>query len=315
MRSRSGIGGHLWTIWAHARDRAVRPSVPTRARLWRITIDDPQLGSIALSGVYHERPGADAIAVLVHGMGGSADSSYCRRMAAVADGLGMSSLRVNVRGADLAGEDVFHAGQWGDLRAVLDSAEVARHRIVVVVGFSLGGHTVLRLAVEDPGPAGAVAAVCAPVDLAASCSHIDSPGPTRIYRAHLLRGLRAIYAAVAARRPMPLGPRQLRAISGVREWDECVIVPRFGFATAEEYYRGQSVAPRLDELRVPALYVGAEDDPMVAPHTVRPALVGRARDRLEVVWLPRAGHVGFEIRAGHERRILERLVARARLRS
>jgi hypothetical protein len=302
-----GLVGHVWTIWPHVRDKVRPPRPPLLGRPWSTTVDDPVLGTIRLTGIYHPRPGADTIAVIVHGMGGSADSTYARRTAACAEAMGVASLRVNVRGADRSGEDVSHAGQWQDLRAVLASPEVARHRRVVVAGYSLGGHTALRLATEDPGPVSAVAAICAPVDLAASCAHIDSGRTTRIYRAHLLRGLRDIYRTVALRRPMPLSERELRAIRSVRQWDQRVIVPRFGFASAEAYYAEHSVASRLPDLQVRALYVGAEGDPMVAAATVRPALE-RASARLSVRWMPVAGHVGFPVASGLERAVLEWLL-------
>ena len=113
----------------------------------------------------------------------------------------------------------------------------------------------------------------------------------------MLRGLKQIYAAVAARRAVPCPPAVARRIRTIREWDDRVVAPRWGFADAADYYRRASVAPHLAELSVPALLVAAEDDPMVPPETLRPALDGLAgsggADRLQVRWLRGAGHLGF----------------------
>jgi predicted alpha/beta-fold hydrolase len=52
------------------------------------------------------------------------------------------------------------------------------------------------------------------------------------------------------------------------------------------------VAPRLGELRVPALLLNSEGDPMVPAKVVRSVLNGSAR-RLEVRWVAGGGHVSF----------------------
>lgn len=276
-------------------------------RPWQATVDDPRVGSVRLTGIFHPVLGARVVVVIVHGIGGSANSPYCLRTAATAHALGMSSLRLNQRGADRRGEDLYHAGLWTDLRAAIDTPEVARHDTIVVIGFSLGGHTVLRLAVEDPGRCGAVAAICAPLDLGTACRHIDAPGVGGFYRAHLLRALRDMYRAVAARRPMALSERDLRDLALIHHWDERVIAPRFGFDSVAQYHQGESVADRLTELKIPAFYLGADGDPMVSARSVRPVLEAaqRVKTRLAVRWLAQGGHVGFPLRHATERTVLD----------
>jgi hypothetical protein len=69
-------------------------------------------------------------------------------------------------------------------------------------------------------------------------------------------------------------------------------VPRFGFASPEDYYTRMSVGPHLARLRIPALLVAAEADPMVPPAALRPSLATEHAS-LTVRWVPRGGHVGF----------------------
>ena len=78
----------------------------------------------------------------------------------------------------------------------------------------------------------------------------------------------------------------------IREWDALAVAPRFGFASAEEYYQRASVAPRLHEISTPTWIVVGGRDPMVPPWTVRPALE-RVSPTTEVTWTARGGHVGF----------------------
>src|SRR5687768_4490567 len=117
MRALSAVAGHVWTVWPHLRDATLRPRPPMLGRPWQSKVDDPGLGSIRLTGIFHPVVGARVIVLIVHGIGGSANSPYCLRTAATAHSLGMSSLRLNQRGADRRGEDLYHAGLWTDLRA------------------------------------------------------------------------------------------------------------------------------------------------------------------------------------------------------
>ncbi|HYX26408.1 MAG TPA: hypothetical protein VFC23_19800, partial [Thermoanaerobaculia bacterium] len=58
------------------------------------------------------------------------------------------------------------------------------------------------------------------------------------------------------------------------------------------YYARASVAPRLGDLRVPALLLSSEGDPMVPARPVRAVLAGGAPG-LEVRWVAGGGHVAF----------------------
>jgi len=254
-------------------------------------IDDPRVGRVRLSGRLSEPPGAQALLIAVHGLGGSAASSYMLKAARAAHSAGLATLRLSLRGADGSGEDVYNAALTDDLRAALASPEASRYGTVFVLGFSLGGHLALRFATEQPDPRlAAVAAVCAPLDLASCLTAIDGPGRF-LYRRYLLARLRRSVAAVAARGRLPLAMRELRRVRTIREWDRLVVVPRFGFASPEDYYAQSSVAPHLGRLTVPALLVAARGDPMVPAATLHPWL--ETSPRLEVRWAARGGHLGF----------------------
>lgn len=95
-------------------------------------------------------------------------------------------------------------------------------------------------------------------------------------------------AAASERAPA----ERLAAIRTFREWDDRIVAPRFGFADAADYYARASVAPLLGSLRVPALLLNSELDPMVPARSVKPALAG-ASPRLTVRWMQGGGHVAF----------------------
>ncbi|MCB9568080.1 MAG: alpha/beta fold hydrolase [Myxococcales bacterium] len=284
------LAGHLWTIGPNLRHR-LRPHEAPPSTPWSTEVDDPKLGPVRLRGQL-SRGDPTTLVVLVHGLGGSPDSSYIIKAAQAAARAGVSSLRLALRGADRSGEDFYHAGLTVDLEAALASPALAGFSRVFLLGFSLGGHVSLRygLAPSDPRVR-AIASVCAPLDLHAGCAAIDAPRAWT-YRRYLLRGLLEIYREVAQRRPVPTPVPLAAAARTMREWDRLTIVPRFGFASTADYYTSMSVGPRLGELALPALVVAAEHDPMVPASTLRPTLAA-APPQVTVRWVDRGGHVGF----------------------
>lgn len=281
--------GHLWTIGPNLRHRLLPRAAPPSAA-WQTTLDDPRVGPVTLTGELAQA-GSRELAVLLHGLGGALDSQYMVKAARAAAAAGVDALRLSLRGADRRGEDFYHAGLVDDLSAALQSPALADYERVYVLGFSLGGHMALRWALQPTDPrVRAVASVCAPLDLAAGCAAIDRPGAA-IYRSHVLAGLLEIYAAVAARRPVPTPLPALAGVATIRAWDRLTVVPRHGFCSVDDYYASQSVGPRLGALQLPTLIVAATADPMVPAATVAPLLRGLPR-HVAARWTA-GGHLGF----------------------
>lgn len=285
------LSGHLWTVGPFLAD-AVRPPREPSARPWETCLDDPRVGRVRLTGRLHVPDRARALLVVVHGLGGSVASSYMIRAAHAAAAEGLATLRLNLRGAPRDGEDIHHAGLTADLVAALASPELARFEQVLLLGYSLGAHLVLRYSSEEHDHrVRGFAAVCAPVDLDRSAQEMDRASRLP-YRRHLLRALVEIYASVHLRRPGPVTVAQARTIRTLREWDTRVVAPRFGFDSAEDYYRRASVAPRLGGIERPTLIVQAAHDPMVVAESARSPLE-RASANVDVRWVDRGGHVAF----------------------
>ncbi len=283
------ISGHYWTFRPFI-GHMLRPVAPPPSRCFLALADDPHRGQVPITGRLSGPPEGE-LCIVVHGLGGSSGSYYAIRAAREADAAGTASLRLNLRGADRSGADIYHAGLTDDLRAALASPRLARYRDIYLLGFSLGGHLVLRYLAEGADPRiRAAAAICPPLDLAAGAIEIDRPR-RYVYRRHLLRGLKEIYVAVASRSDAILPLDEAMKIDTIREWDERIVAPRFRFRNAEDYWARATVMPILDQISLPTLAVVASHDPMVLAHTVRPALDG-ARN-LDVVYVDGAGHVGF----------------------
>jgi uncharacterized protein len=259
---------------------------------------------VNLRGVLHALVAPAArrrLVVLIHGLGGSADSGYMKHVAHTAVNRGLSTLRLSLRGADEQGWDFYHAGLTADIRAALESPEVAAYDDVYVFGFSLGGHVTLRAMAEIRLPANvrAAATLCPPLDLEATSEAFDTPGQW-LYRAHVLRGLKKMYARFLSHVAAGGAPltsriatlrlpdaRELATIDKIRQWDERIVAPRHGFASAIEYYHAVRASTRLHEVRIPSLIVTTRWDPMVPHATTSPALAAGTALEAKHTWRPR----------------------------
>lgn len=243
-----------------------------------------------------------ALVLLVHGLGGSSDSVGVRRLAALLLQRGLAVLRLNLRGAG-AGR-ALAAGSYAacctsDLLPVLDRArELAGGLPLFGVGLSLGGTVLLNALLANPGGLDGLVALSAPLDLAASCDHMQRRR-NRLYLQVVLRRLRQQVAAD----PAGLSPAERQALAAVPAWslagfDGAITAPRWGFGSVEQYYAAASPLPQLLALPVlpPWLLLQAADDPWV-PAAPAQALAAAWRGAFPgggtVVLTPQGGHNGF----------------------
>ena len=241
------------------------------------------------------KPGTP-LSVLIHGLTGAEDSHYILSMARLLLDRGWRVLRLNLRGAGpsrpLCGQH-YYAGRSQDFRVLLSlvPAELARDGIVAV-GYSLGGAMLLKYLGEegDNTPLTAAATVCAPIDLAAACRHMMRPR-NRLYHRYILdlmkreaTGEGALVSA--AERAAILGART------VWEYDDRFIAPRYGFASAPDYYERCRPTRFMSGIRIPTLVLAALDDPWI-PGALHRGYDWSSNPSLRPLLPAHGGHVGF----------------------
>lgn len=244
--------------------------------------------------------------VLVHGLSGHAGSTYLQGLAAKGQRAGLGTLRLNVRscgGTEHLSPSLFHAGLTEDLRSVLEELRGEGHRQVFLVGYSLGGNMVLRLAGELAGRGpewlAGVAAVSPALDLTACSRAIDEAPGMAFYRRCFLRDLARKMRRKAAAFPGRYDLAGLDRLRTIREFDERFVAPPFGFCDATDYYHRASARRVAAAIGVPTLIVQAEDDRFVPFESVRcPEVTGNAA--IQVLLTRRGGHCAFlAARPGH----------------
>jgi uncharacterized protein len=234
--------------------------------------------------------------LVIHGLGGSAESGYMRRTAAQAHARGWVVARLNLRncgGTEALASTLYNAGQSGDADAALEAIEAAAlPRPHALMGFSLGGNIAMLYAGSsgDACRADAVVGVNPPVDLRRCIDAIERPG-NALYHAYFTRGLCAQLRRIRRVRQVPGPKARPGAIGGVRGFDELFTAPDGGYKSADDYYRGASAGPRLSGIRRPSLLLSAQDDPFVPVAMF--ADYRHASKHLTLAHPPRGGHCGY----------------------
>ncbi len=266
---RRGLGnGHLQTIVGNY---LPRPPLSDAGVAETVEVDSAD-GSRLLCHC-HWQPEPDRsrrlTLVLVHGLEGSSNSRYILGITARAWSGGLNVIRMNMRncgGTDVLTPTLYHSGLSGDVGAVV--RHYARQyglEQVALVGYSMGGNLVLKLAGEwgSQPPLCAVAAVCPAIDLVAGADALHEP-LNRGYEWNFLRGLRARYARkqeLYPRRYVP--PAEIGPINSIRQFDHKIVSRYCGFSDADDYYYRAASARVVDRIDVPALILQAQDDPFI----------------------------------------------------
>lgn len=289
-------GGHAQTLF---------PALFRRVRRVTCEIARLELADGDFLDLQWRRSGRGRLAILCHGLEGSASAPYVQGMAAALVRRGWDVLAWSFRGCGdgpnrLAG--FYHSGATDDLHAVVEHA-LAVHpaRTVDLVGFSLGGNLVLKYLGEAPARLpdrlGRAVTFSVPCDLACSAAALSSRGNS-IYMRNFLRGLRAKIRAKQPAFPQQIALDGLDAIRTFAEFDDRYTAPLHGFRDAADYWHRCSSRPFLPEIRLPVLLVNALNDPFLGPRCYPHAEASASR------WLAlespvAGGHAGFPAGGGN----------------
>jgi predicted alpha/beta-fold hydrolase len=208
--------------------------------------------------------------IIVHGLEGSSESQYVLGITEKAMALGMNVIRYNQRncgGTDALAPVLYHSGLSNDVAAVAREI-IARDGVsrLALVGFSMGGNIVLKLAGEwgaqAPPVFRAVAVCCPALDLSASSDALHRPS-NRIYETYFLWQLRRRLAQKARLFPHHFDASRGRGLRSLREFDDKVTAYYCGFAGVADYYDRASAAHVVEQIAVPALVLYAANDPFI----------------------------------------------------
>ncbi len=258
-------GGHVQTVASFLIPRSFHLPNPDE----RLIEVEP--GVQVLCHCHWQADRAQALTIIiVHGLEGSSDSQYARGVTEKALAAGMNVIRYNQRncgGTDALAPVLYHSGLSKDVAAVAREV-IARDGVsrLALVGFSMGGNIVLKLAgewgSEAPLQFRAVAACCPAIDLAASADALHQPA-NRIYETYFLWALHRRMLHKARLFPHHFDKNRLRGIRSLRQFDDKVTAYYCGFTGVDDYYDRASAAHTIERIAVPALVLHAANDPFI----------------------------------------------------
>jgi uncharacterized protein len=223
----------------------------------------------------------------IHGLGGSHSSSYMVRMGRKFFQAGCRIVRINLRGigpGSLLAKRPYHAGLSHDvLQAIRILKTQTPDSPFALIGFSLGGNIALKLAGELGENAHMLLettiAVCPPIDLAQTQNQLLVRSNV-LYHQYYVKWLNLL-----GRRW--IGDRKIRSI---RDYDDLVTAPHWGFKDALDYYRQNSSCHFLSRIRHSCHLIFAMDDPFIDYRTaVQHSPLSHSK-----IWLSKqGGHMGF----------------------
>jgi predicted alpha/beta-fold hydrolase len=233
--------------------------------------------------------------VLTHGLTGCYLSSYMVRNARSMYAQGFNIIRVNQRGCGPGvglSKGPAHSGRSEDHRAVLEWLQQRYPSSpVTLIGFSLGGNVVLKLAGEDgsqpTGNLDSVVAVSPPIDLGAAANKICHR-KNRLYNYHFTKRILNIIEANHFTWPKHV-PRP-----GLKDIDEHYTAPEGGFKDASDYYKACSSQQFLPSIRIPTLVIAAMDDPVIDTNVFLQQT--NLPSSVDLLLTTHGGHVGFMAR-------------------
>lgn len=238
----------------------------------------------------------DLTVIFVHGLCGSHKSPNLVRMAKRLEPFGIRTVRYNMRGCGSGkghAKHIYHSGRSED---VFESLKALKKESpdspIVLVGFSLGGNIVLKLAGELNTLAKTfligVIAVSPPVELYSSVQMLGDPA-NAIYEKYFYRLLRAdVHYRHKKFKDLP--PIHLPKNLKLYEFDQLYTAPACGFESAIDYYNKCSSAHIVSDIAIPCKVLMSEDDPIISSSSLDSYILP---SNVTVFKTKKGGHMGY----------------------
>lgn len=244
-------------------------------------------------------PSGQPIVLVLHGLEGSFDSFYAKRMMNVMHQNGWFSVLMHFRGCGQKPNrkaQSYHSGQTADVHEFIthlnNTFPASR---IYAVGFSLGGNVLAKYLgehVENPLSGGVV--ISAPLQLN-ECADSISKGFSKVYQKYLIDKLvKSTHDKIDflnGAEPIPIDKAKLDNLNTIYDFDDCITAPINGFDDAMDYYLSSSSKQFLKNITTPTLVIHAKDDPFMNEKVIPSN--EELSDQVLFELSDRGGHVGF----------------------
>jgi predicted alpha/beta-fold hydrolase len=269
---------------------------PAELKLFRV---DPETQLLSHCHWQPGKPKDAPVIVIVHGLEGSSDGNYVRGIAEKAFHRGFHVVRMNQRNCgdtEALTPTLYNSGMSADYRAVFEElSDADGFEQIFFAGYSMGGNLVTKMAGEFgaavPKALRGVCAVCPALDLGA-CADALERWDNYAYQRRFVKGLMSRYARKHKLFPQRYPIVGLRPVRTVRQFDDVITAPHFGYRDAQDYYDHVGAKRVAAQIRVPTLMIIAQDDPFV-PLASFIAVKISENPAIQFVAPQHGGHCGF----------------------
>lgn len=233
---------------------------------------------------------------ILHGLEGSAKSSYCRQLLHAAASRNWRAAVLHFRDCGDYRNRLprrYHAGETDDVRYFLEQlVRDGQRGPILAAGYSLGGNVLLKYLGEGGGdtPLAAAAAVSVPLNLHLSSEALNR-GFSKFYQSYLLKRMKQAVRRKFNPDTAAFDWHQAMSARSFAEFDDAVTAPLHGFNGKDDYYDRASACRYLGGIRRPTLIINALDDPFMTRDVIPDQAT--LSDCVAIELSERGGHVGF----------------------
>jgi predicted alpha/beta-fold hydrolase len=290
--------------WRNPHFQSILPSLLLRHRLRKRAAEVEALSRELIldcgEGVrlqaLHARPAGTlrASVILLHGWEGSANSYYVLSLAARLFGQGVEVVRLNLRDhgdTHHLNEGIFHSCRLHEVIGAVSALAPQLAFAPSLVGFSLGGNFMLRVAAaDDPRVPNLTRVVAISPVLHPDRTMLALERGLQVYQSYFVRKWRR-----SLRRKGALWPNAVDGkfflLRNLRAMTAAMVARHTEFGDIAAYLEGYAITgDRLATLRVPSTLLAALDDPIIPADDLEHLAV---TPMLRIVTVPHGGHMGF----------------------
>ncbi|MDP2247784.1 MAG: alpha/beta fold hydrolase [Nitrosomonadales bacterium] len=299
-------GRHLQTIYPAT--WMPLPDITYRREAWQ-TPDEDLIELDWVDGDKLDGPKVDdakqaPLVVLFHGLEGSAQSHYAKRIMAAVNKQGWRGVVVHFRGC--AGKPnllprSYHCGDSAEVDWILRRFRQTEHGEIYALGVSLGGNVLLKWLGEQKSQASTVinkaAAVSTSLNLPIT-GRVLAQGFNRFYSRIFLNTLQPKALKLVQQHKLDYDPAGIRQADNLWDYDNRFTAPLHGFKDADDYWHQSNCRPYLKHIQIPTLLINARNDPFL-PEENLPS-PQEVSSHVTCDFPQHGGHAGFAIKNGDD---------------
>lgn len=237
------------------------------------------------------------LVLLSHGIEGNSQSYYVTRAAKFFSQQNWDVLAWNFRSCSKplnTSPKLYHIGDTEDLSEVVTHAlSSGQYETIVLVGYSMGGSMILKYLGEQTRSE----LIKGAITYSVPCDFEDSLRQSeklmnRLYVRKILKKLKRKLYLKQVNTAVELTVKEIESINSIREFNEKIILPLYGFNNLATYNEFASCNRYLSSIKVPTFIGNAKNDPMLGRESYPIALAkGHQYVHLEEPLF--GGHLGF----------------------